>query len=375
MILTHRIRLRIILLLPLLLFAITAAQAANVKQTRLPDYDDDNNNDKNFEGTVSDGQWHGTHADTTPNSRGNTSSTSAARRQAMDNRRSSSTILRFSGQQEEDDDNDNSSRAAVGKSLRMIPQSAATTNTVDNLKLFVPILQQTNLTAIQEQQQQNPQESDFLPEQETSSSEEHRKQQKQVQNVSLMIGGLAIAVGSSVMAFLLGATTTTITTSFPQFKIMSPSLAILPWMWSFRKRPATGGFLLELMAVADVVAQQPAWYYTQAKIGLSMGFNVLLQFIIWEFWRQVWRVSGRLFLNQLFHRRHSNFRNEDGNHTDENCWTNYLPLWMQRSIDYGDATLRRGAKKWLQKSVEKTVEANAVSWFVWLGEVITLSLW
>lgn len=375
MILTHRIRLRIILLLPLLLFAITAAQAADVKQTRLPDYDDDNNNDKNFEGTVLEGQWHGTHADTTPNSRGNTSSTSAARRQAMDNRRSSSTILRFSGQQEEDDDNDNSSRAAVGKSLRMIPQSAATTNTVDNLKLFVPILQQTNLTAIQEQQQQNPQESDFLPEQETSSSEEHRKQQKQVQNVSLMIGGLAIAVGSSVMAFLLGATTTTITTSFPQFKIMSPSLAILPWMWSFRKRPATGGFLLELMAVADVVAQQPAWYYTQAKIGLSMGFNVLLQFIIWEFWRQVWRVSGRLFLNQLFHRRHSNFHNEDGNHTDEKCWTNYLPLWMQRSIDYGDATLRRGAKKWLQKSVEKTVEANAVSWFVWLGEVITLSLW
>lgn len=115
MILTHRIRLRIILLLPLLLFAITAAQAANVKQTRLPDYDDDNNNDKNFEGTVLEGQWHGTHADTTPNSRGNTSSTSAARRQAMDNRRSSSTILRFSGQQEEDDDN--SSRAADGKSL------------------------------------------------------------------------------------------------------------------------------------------------------------------------------------------------------------------------------------------------------------------
>ena len=365
MILTKRIRLRIILLLLLLLFAITAAQAADAKQTRLPDYDDDDN----FEGTLTDGQWRDKHSVTASNRRGSRN-TKRALLQVEDDRRSSSTTLRFSGR--DDDDDNNNSRAAAGKSLRMAHQSVATTNAVDNLKSFVPILQQANLTAIQEQQQ-NLQESYLSIEKENSSISEHRNKQQQVQNVSLMIGGLAIAVGSSIMTFFLGTTTTTITASFPHFRIMSPSLAILPWMWSLRKHPTTGGFLLELMAVAELVAQQPAWYYAQAKVALSLGFNVLLQFIIWELWRQVWRFSGRLFLNQVFHRHHSTSQKGDGNQNDENFWN--LPMWLQRSIDYADATLRRGAKKWLQKSVERTVEAHAVSWFFWLGEVMTLSLW
>lgn len=88
-----------------------------------------------------------------------------------------------------------------------------------------------------------------------------------------------------------------------------------------------------------------------------------------------WKVSGRLFLNQLFHRHHSNFQKDDGNYNDDNCWMHYLPMWLQCSIHHGDATLRRGAKKWLNKSVEKTVDSNAISWFVRLSEVMTLSLW
>lgn len=367
MILTKCVRLRSILL-ALLLLAISAAQAADVKQVRLPDYDDVEDNDDDFEGTVTNGQGRDTCSVTTSKRRGNSTSGSA-RLLATQNRRPYSTILQFSGTY---DDKDSSSRVTVGKSLRMTPQSRATTNDMDNLKLFVPSLQQANLTAIQEQQH-NDQESDLVLEREIRSLVTDKQQPQHIQNVSIMIAGLAIAVGSSAMAFLLG-TTATITTSFPQFN-MSPSLAIIPWMWSLRKRPTTGGFMLELMAVAELVVQHPAWYLAQSKVALSVGFNVLQQFIIWEFWRQVWRVSGRLFLNQVFHRYRSSFQKNNGNRNDENCWMNYLPMWMQRSIDYGDATLRRGAKKWLQKSVEKAVEANAVSWFVKLGEVMSLSLW
>ena len=130
------------------------------------------------------------------------------------------------------------------------------------------------------------------------------------------------------------------------------------------------------------MAQQPAWYHAQAKVALLIGLKLLQQFVIWELWRQVWqRVSKTLFWNQLFSfSRHSD---DDDNAADDDSGKNdngeywimsHLPLWMQRSIDFGDATIRRGTKKWLQKSVEKTVETNVISWFVWIKDAMTLSL-
>ena len=356
----HEMRFILILLL-LLLLTITASHATNVQRRQSSDCNDESDDE-----TEKHRPWRFEKPAVarSPHKR-NDGGISSVRYQS--NQQPHSIVI-----------NSKNPFGEIGKSLRMTPQSSATSTTLDNpeSRLAIPSsLPQADLTAIQEQQQNHQDEFEAFRDENAaqydatttatiSRTRQRQRQVNQMQTMGILMAGLVVAIGSSAMTLVL-TTTTALVASSPvsQFKVLPSTLAAFPWIWSLRNRPMIGGIMLELMTMAQLVAQHPAWYHAQVKVVVSFGLKMLQQFVIWEFWRQVWRASGRLFLNQLLlYSRH---------HDDS--WMSLLPVWMQSCVDFGDATLRRGIKKWLQKNVEKIVETNAISWFVWIKDMVTFS--
>ena len=251
----------------------------------------------------------------------------------------------FSRKKRSDDENETTASSKTTMSLRLQRNETITSPTTNSLRMkdqpaALPLeaLPQSDITTV-------------LLRQEAHGIEQETKRQL------YSIAGLSLAsIGSLLIVFTITATTSTPLLSFIDPHKLASLVALAPWMLVSELKQGFGALLLEVVALLEL-ARIPAVQKYLSDTTLPWALKQLHRIIIMELWRTAWsstvgkHVSLETLAVQLT-------PSKELQRIVDYCFHNYLPSWMQSSVQYVHDTLRRGCEKLFRKRIEKTIQGS-----------------